>query len=258
MKNNFAKHSKIRTGFTLIELLVVIAIIAILAALLLPAMKSAKEKAMRTACLSNMKQLGLAMNMYLTDNQDYMPWINWGEDASPPCPVGWLYKGTCNNPVALNSGKAATDAANWYQSRSQNLAQGTYWQYLPNADAFVCPVDKLLVGTPGENWDNRNNKLSTYVMNGASGFFPPSLGGLGAAGSAQFGYRTCKASQIWSPLCIINWEPEAKNRSFSYNDGSSYPDSNEGVSHSLHTRGANVLAVGGNANMMSFSDSWPK
>ena len=51
-------------AFTLIELLVVIAIIAILAALLLPALKSAKEKAMRTACCNDLKQLGLALNMY--------------------------------------------------------------------------------------------------------------------------------------------------------------------------------------------------
>ena len=62
-----------RTGFTLIELLVVIAIIAILAALLLPAMATAKEKARRTGCRSALRQLGLAVTMYGHDNADRVP-----------------------------------------------------------------------------------------------------------------------------------------------------------------------------------------
>jgi len=77
---------KNRKGFTLIELLVVIAIISILAAILFPVFATAKAKGHQIACMSNMRQLGMAITLYVQDSDDLYPGANWATDADPPAP----------------------------------------------------------------------------------------------------------------------------------------------------------------------------
>lgn len=92
-------------AFTLIELLVVIAIIAILAAILFPVFAQAKEAAKKTQALSNVKNLGMAMQLYVGDNEDRLPNVTWQDSFASsypiPNPYGTAWNGSLAWPVSV-------------------------------------------------------------------------------------------------------------------------------------------------------------
>jgi prepilin-type N-terminal cleavage/methylation domain-containing protein len=233
------------SGFTLIELLVVIAIIAILAAMLIPVLARAKAKAQATTCLNNLKQMGATISMYANDNDDYLAFCNW--DNGNMVGSGYLYGGPgCPSVIP-------DPTTGIYLNFPDSAWQyGLWFPYMKDKDSYLCPVDiksPSYTGKPGVA--QRNNKLCSYVWDGAAAGF-----------STSRKYQTCKATDVWNTECYIMWEPDENSLgpnnpgAEEYNDGANWPEVSKGEAIGpLHSnRGGNILALAGNTQFITFGD----
>jgi prepilin-type N-terminal cleavage/methylation domain-containing protein/prepilin-type processing-associated H-X9-DG protein len=148
------RSRKTSGGFTLIELLVVIAIIAILAAMLLPALSSAKERAKRIACLNNQKQLGTAMFIYTGDSSDVIPPSAY-DPKNPPAAGAYvtylLYPDIGANGVAVPASNPAINHGAFYTSGIIKAGPSYYCPSVTPAMAVTLSYENYVstVGTKG-------------------------------------------------------------------------------------------------------------
>jgi prepilin-type N-terminal cleavage/methylation domain-containing protein len=188
------------TGFTLVELLVVIAIIGILAALTLSAVSGAKSRAVEMIDVNNLKQITLAVQLYVSDNRDFLPWANWlsGDHTGRP---GWLY---AMDPTLSGPSQFV-------------LNKGLLWPMVLHPQLYMCPMD----ATNTQLFAERDQQLSSYAINGA------------IVGYNRANFPAQKSSSML-PEDVAFWETDGTQPDY-FNDGANLPS--EGVS-GRHFNGA--------------------
>lgn len=220
-----------RQGFTLIELLVVIAIIGLLVSMLMPAVQKAREAARRSACINNMRQLGLAAHNYLSTHRVFPP------GYVQPVPGGGCdyYIGPYTNPVTVNISNVpnpAPIAPSTYDPLSKQVhlrdwAFNPEWGWhaflLPQMDQMTVAIDYNIPKNDPKNWKMCQIPIESYICPSAS---------LPASRPGNLGYTSYRGNLGWWPTLDPQGQPQVplNNGAFYGNSAISDRDFTDGTS----------------------------
>jgi hypothetical protein len=198
--------------------------------------------------------MAIAMHMYADDHEDAMAPPGWdgGSTFNGKITPNWLY--TVTNGAIPDPGPGGK----YENDKNAAYATGLWFQYMPNPKSYLCSEDtksRTYQATVAKG--GRNNRMSSYIMNGA-------VCGYGEADARGTVHANCKLSNVWSPMCWLQWEPDENSiapgnpGAFEFNDSANYPNAGsggngkgEGIGR-LHSRkGGNALAIGGHVVFIS-------
>jgi prepilin-type N-terminal cleavage/methylation domain-containing protein len=199
------KARSLKSAFTLIELLVVIAIIAILAALLLPALSKAKQRAYAVNCMSNKKQLEVACFMYTGDNKDLLPFNPDQSYTVAGLELPWVAAQKGMGWLTWDNAQGNTNTAYLTDPNYSCLAR-----YSPNPQIYWCPADTYLTSQQrGLGWGHR---VRSVAMDAAVGGGNPDSSGNGHKPASNLNnyypggmFYATKSSQLLNPGPSKSW-----------------------------------------------------